>query len=520
LPGLAQLYAVLLDIVAQAKNQGLIRGSAQHTAKLIEAILLGDAEDAKGTLGLVRDKVAQMQQMLGATPLAGEVGDEGLLGAVGAGSAIGERPIKRHDVALALEFAAEAVGHMDCAEASLLALEKEPHGQEHLHAIFRGFHSIKGAAGLLELRQIGALAHAAENLLERARQGRVVLDGATVDLVLQSVDLMRRMITAVSDAAKTLQAPPKQEALDEMLRRLAVASGVERVTQDPTPPAMDATPASAVGALQGPCERAASAHSTAGTVKISAERLDALMDAVGQLTVVQGAISRDFSCGGECEDRDIAGDLAQLSRITRSLRDVCMAMRTVPIRGVFQKMARLARDLARKAGKEIEFVQIGPEVELDHNVVERLSDALVHMVRNAIDHGIEGPQERQEAGKPRAGRVQLKAARQAQGVVVEVGDDGRGLNKSEILAKAVGCGIIQPGQALADEQTFSLIFHPGLSTAPRVTDVSGRGVGMDVVRKNVEALGGRVEIASEQGRGSRFTIHLPAQGGPGVNVAW
>jgi len=235
-PDAAQLYALLLDVVAQAKDRGLICASAARTAKLIEEMVLGDADAATAGLAEARDKAAQMRQILeGASPgspLGGEVGDEGLLGAIAAGGDVGEQPIKRHDVSLALEFAAEAVGHMDGAEAGLLSLEREPQSQEHLNAVLRGFHSIKGAAGFLGFRQIGALSQAAENFLERARQMAVVLDAAAVDLVLQSVALMRRMITAVSDAAKTRQAPPKQEGLDEMLQRLAMASGVEPVTRN------------------------------------------------------------------------------------------------------------------------------------------------------------------------------------------------------------------------------------------------------------------------------------------------
>lgn len=179
-----------------------------------------------------------------------------------------------------------------------------------------------------------------------------------------------------------------------------------------------------------------------------------------------------------------------------------MSMRMVPIAGVFQKMARLTRDVSKKVGKEIEFVLIGSETELDRNVVEAISDPLVHIVRNCIDHGVEKPDERVKAGKPRAGRVVLKACHQGGNVVVEITDDGRGLNKERIVQKAVAAGIVKEGQELTEQQIFERIFHPGLSTAEKITDISGRGVGMDVVRKNVEALRGRIEIASKPGLGA------------------
>jgi two-component system chemotaxis sensor kinase CheA len=186
-----------------------------------------------------------------------------------------------------------------------------------------------------------------------------------------------------------------------------------------------------------------------------------------------------------------------------------MSMRMVPIAAVFQKMARLTRDVARKAVKDVEFSQTGGETELDRNVVDAISDPLVHMVRNAIDHGLENPQERVKAGKPPSGRLGLRAFHQAGNVVIEINDDGRGLNREKIVRKAIAAGVIKEGQELSEQEIFQLIFHPGLSTAEEVTDISGRGVGMDVVRKNVEALRGRIEIASAPGKGSTFTVRLP-----------
>jgi two-component system chemotaxis sensor kinase CheA len=201
--------------------------------------------------------------------------------------------------------------------------------------------------------------------------------------------------------------------------------------------------------------------------------------------------------------------MQHLGKITRELQDLSMSMRMVPIQGVFQKMTRLVRDVARKAGKEIDFVVVGGETELDRNVVEAISDPLVHMVRNSVDHGIEPPDKREQVGKARAGRVQLRAYHQAGSIVIEITDDGRGLNKRRILEKAIAAGIVKPGQELSDQDLFKLIFHAGLSTAERITDISGRGVGMDVVRKNVEAMRGRIDITSTEGAGSTFTIRLP-----------
>lgn len=186
-----------------------------------------------------------------------------------------------------------------------------------------------------------------------------------------------------------------------------------------------------------------------------------------------------------------------------------MAMRMVPVQGVFQKMSRLARDLTRKAEKQVDFVTSGEETELDRTVVDKIADPLVHMVRNALDHGVERPEDRIKAGKNPTGRVELRAFHQAGNIVIELQDDGKGLDKEKIVKKAVDQGLVEPGQELSDEEAFKLIFHPGLSTAEKITSISGRGVGMDVVKKNIEALRGRVDISSIKGQGTTFTIRLP-----------
>jgi two-component system chemotaxis sensor kinase CheA len=186
-----------------------------------------------------------------------------------------------------------------------------------------------------------------------------------------------------------------------------------------------------------------------------------------------------------------------------------MSMRMVPIHGVFQKMARLVRDLSRNAEKDVTFATQGEDTELDRSIVDKIADPLVHMVRNSVDHGVEPKAERVAAGKTPTGRVELRAFHQAGNIVIEIEDDGRGLNKDKILKKAIDNGIVEAGQELSDEEIFKLIFHAGLSTAEKITSVSGRGVGMDVVKKNIETLRGKIDISSTLGKGTVFTIRLP-----------
>ncbi|HEX4348782.1 MAG TPA: chemotaxis protein CheA, partial [Verrucomicrobiae bacterium] len=202
-------------------------------------------------------------------------------------------------------------------------------------------------------------------------------------------------------------------------------------------------------------------------------------------------------------------NITQLGRITKELQRVSMALRMVPIRGVFQKMSRVVRDIATKQRKKVNFTTIGEETELDRTVVEELNDPLLHMIRNSMDHGIESPEKREAAGKPATGNLTLRAFHQGGNIVVEIEDDGAGLNKEKIFKKAVERGLARADEALTDEEIFHFIFAAGFSTAEKITDLSGRGVGLDVVRRNIERLRGSVEISSQPGLGTKFKISLP-----------
>jgi len=245
------------------------------------------------------------------------------------------------------------------------------------------------------------------------------------------------------------------------------------------------------------------------TVKVDAERLDRLVDTIGELVIAETMVvqSEELKRG---VSPSFLQTLAQLDKITRELQEMGMALRMVPVSGTFQKMARLVRDLSKKIDKDVDFVMAGEETELDKNVVDSIGDPLVHMVRNAVDHGIEKSQEeRVAAGKPAKGRVELRAFHKGGSIYIEVADDGRGLNRDAIFKKAVERGLVEADAELSDKDVYSLIFLPGFSTAEKITEVSGRGVGMDVVKKAIESLRGQVEIQSALGKGSVFSIKLP-----------
>lgn len=244
------------------------------------------------------------------------------------------------------------------------------------------------------------------------------------------------------------------------------------------------------------------------TVRVDTGRLDLLIETIGELIIAESMITQDPEIVDHVSDRVIK-NLRHLGKVSRELQEMGTAMRMETLRGVFQKMARLVRDVAKKAGKKINFEIYGEDTELDRTVIDRIGDPLIHMVRNAADHGIEPPAERKSRGKPEEGRVQLRAFHQGGNVHIEIEDDGHGLDKEVLLAKGVERGLIGENDKLSEEEIFNMIFEPGFSTAKKVTDISGRGVGMDVVRRNIEALRGKVGISSELGKGSTFRMILP-----------
>lgn len=436
------------------------------------------------------------------------------------------------DPVLLADFVSESLEHLDTSDASLLVLEATPEDAEALNAVFRAFHTIKGVAGFLNLTDIRTLAHESENLLDRARKGELRLEGAAVDTTFEAVDCLKALVNAVREALETGILPPSPDALPILLERIRsvspAASSAAPVATAGTSPAPSALPVAAPaaaaaaadhpvaadsddeeGAGSGPGKAQRAAVTIRETVKVDADRLDRMVDMIGELVIAESMVVQSDAVAAVSDAR-LSRQLSQLDKITRELQEIGMSLRMVPIRATFQKMARLARDVARKAGKSVEFVMVGEETELDKSVVDRIGDPLVHMVRNAVDHGLEPDvTDRREAGKPDRGRVELRAFHKGGNVHIEIEDDGRGLDREAILDKARERGLVEAGETLSDREVFSLIFQPGFSTAKKVTDVSGRGVGMDVVRRNIEALRGQVEIQSERGRGSVFSIRLP-----------
>ncbi len=407
------------------------------------------------------------------------------------------------DPELVADFILESREHLTTIEQRLLTLEREPNDADAINSVFRGFHTIKGLAGFLEFASIQEVAHEVETALNLVREGKLAITPSVIDVVLESVDHLSRAITAVESCGACERNPGHDRLLGKV--RALMAEEPDFPELEPAPPPETGPEAAAQPAA------AARRHPAAAegfSVRVDTSKLDYLVDMVGEMVIAQSLVEHNQTLAAAADPR-LHRDLAQLARITSEVQRTAMAMRMVPIGQLFQRTARQVRDLSRKVGKPVDLATRGEDTELDKTIAEVLSDPLMHMVRNSIDHGIEAPEIRQAAGKAPQATISLAAYHQGGQIVIEVADDGRGLDYRKILAKAQEKGLLTDGAHLSENDTFRLILEPGFSTAEQVTDISGRGVGMDVVRKQVEKLRGRIEIRSEAGRGTTFLLKLP-----------
>lgn len=462
--------------------------------------------------------------------------------------ALGSEPMPDflQDIDLLSGFIEEAFEHLESIEVNVLELEGNPDDSEIINNIFRPFHTIKGVSGFLNLKKIQELAHCTENLLDDVRNGTRGMDSSVIDVVLKVGDFLRIMVENIKQVLDEGPEKYKNYIITEYVAWVKSVQGGEAAavqlhTADLVKPALEEiSPAqAAVQDEPGPSstpegepektkeEPQSSQGMTApsenvqqknaqvqqkskpgASIKVDVEKLDGLVTAVGELVIMQ-AMVRGNPLVGKMSDPKLTKDLAQLDRITSDLQKTAMSMRMVPIRQTFQKMIRLVRDLSQKTGKIVNLVMEGEETEIDRNMVDSIYDPLVHMMRNSIDHGVQMPDEREKMGKPSAGTVNLRAYQKGGNMVIEIEDDGQGLNTAKIREKAIERNLITANDNLSDHDLNNLIFLPGFSTADKITDVSGRGVGMDVVKKGVEKMRGKVEVLSEVGSGSQFIIRLP-----------
>jgi two-component system chemotaxis sensor kinase CheA len=448
------------------------------------------------------------------------------------------------DPDLLTEFTAESADLITCAEEALLALELDPEDMDAVNTVFRAFHTIKGTAAFMDLCLISEMGHHAESLLSRVRDREIRYSGGYADISLRALDMLKELIASVQNALRgdRFSKPDGYDELMDILVNpetagisdevdeisiprlgdiLVAQESVSRETvegaagcqaEEPIGITMVKSKAASIKdvgqALRTQKHMQGAARAVDSSVRVSTQRLDRLIDMVGEMVIAHSMVAEDAVVANG-NHHELVKKVTHTSKIVRELQSISMSMRMVPLKSTFNKMARLVRDLSRKAGKNITFIADGEDTEIDRNLVDRINDPLIHLVRNAADHGIEPPDIRVRTNKPENGTIRLSAYHSAGNVVVEIEDDGKGLEREVILAKARELGLVSDGSTLSDRKVFNLIFEPGFSTAQSVTDVSGRGVGMDVVKKNIEALRGQIEIKSELGIYSLFKLCLP-----------
>ena len=415
---------------------------------------------------------------------------------------------------LLADFLTETHEGLSAVDEALLRLERAPDDAPTLAEVFRQVHTIKGTCGFLGLSRLEKVAHAGETILGLYRDGSLKVTPEGITLIFAAVDAIRKIVVGLEQHG---QEPDGDDSA--VIAALDAAARGEFVTMQTAPmPQPEAAPAPSTIAAPAPvAPRAAEAVAEAvqtesataqQTIRVSVEVLEDLMTLVSELVLTRNQL---MQLARVSSDSQISVPLQRLSHITSELQEGVMKTRMQPIGNAWAKLPRLVRDLANELGKKIDLEMRGADTELDRQVLELIKDPLTHMVRNSGDHGLEGPADRRAAGKPETGRILLNAYHQGGHIIIEIGDDGRGLPVEKIRAKVLAQGLATEAELaqMNEHDVLRFIFRPGFSTAQQITSVSGRGVGMDVVKTNIERIGGTIELRSKEGRGTTFTIKIP-----------
>ncbi|NWG47225.1 MAG: chemotaxis protein CheW [Alphaproteobacteria bacterium] len=430
---------------------------------------------------------------------------------------------------LLTEFLTETAESLDVIDLELVTLESDPNNRALIDKIFRLVHTIKGTCGFLGLPRLETVAHASETVLGKVRDGELAVTSEGVTLILASLDRIKEILAHLG---QTQTEPEGDDAqLLDALARAAEGDMSAGPGAKSTQPAIEAAPepepdqepepeAAPVAAQSQPPARGPSREESAPpaakggeaigaqSIRVNVDVIENLMTMVSELVLTRNQL---LEMVRHLDDSEFKVPLQRLSAVTGELQDAVMKTRMQPIGNAWSKLPRIVRDLAHELGKKIDLQMIGAETELDRQVLEMIKDPLTHMVRNSADHGLELPEERRAAGKAETGRITLRAYHEGGHILIEVRDDGRGLDCEKIRQKALARGLATEGviESMSEAQLQKFIFHPGFSTAAKVTNVSGRGVGMDVVRTNIEQIGGTIELRSQAGKGTTFLIKIP-----------
>ncbi len=431
------------------------------------------------------------------------------------------------------DFLVEAGELLEKLGPQLVDLEQRPDDPQLLNAVFRAFHTVKGGAGFLSETALVEVCHRAEEIFSVLRSGKRQMDAALMDTTLAAYDEVTRMMEVIKSGGTPAPAPPALlQRLKDQLKAPAVVvaappppasgdtisddefealldqlHGKPAAVAEPVPPTLAPVAEAPLPAEQQ--QRRSSDNAPETSVRIDTQKLDAMMNLVGELVLVRNRLKTLRLSSQGASDTDKA--VSELDALTSRLQGSVLALRMQPIKKVFSRFPKLVRDLARQLGKEINVVMEGEDTDLDKNLVEALADPLVHMVRNSCDHGIEMPDARAVTGKPRAGTLLLKAQQEGENILIVIKDDGAGIDAERLRRKVVEKGLMTASDAgrLDAQAALELIFMPGFSTKDQVSDLSGRGVGMDVVKSSINALNGTVQLESRLGQGTTFKLRVP-----------
>jgi two-component system chemotaxis sensor kinase CheA len=384
-------------------------------------------------------------------------------------------------------------------EQHLLALETHPDDRELISSLFRAAHTIKGNASLLEFNVLAHAVHNLEDLLDVFRGHSLTLSQELISLLLQSVDVLRQMVKrSISGVEKLLPAHEK------LFNRLTDIASESKSLESPTT-ASSASAAGEESAGNGVPKAAAQ------NLRVDLGKLDRMLNLTVEFAIAQGRLRRmlEEKYAVTSSGREVLETHHGLETLFLDLQELVMKIRMIPVGPTFHSLARSVRDAARKSGKLARMLVVGEDVEVDTSILEHLHDPLMHMIRNSVDHGLEAPEVRRALGKDPSGKIVLEALHDAGNIVVRISDDGAGLDHERIARHARKQGIIADGSRLSEAEIYNLIFQPGFSTAEKVSELSGRGVGLDVVRRNVNALNGAIHVESRKGHGTTFTVRLP-----------
>jgi two-component system chemotaxis sensor kinase CheA len=458
-------------------------------------------------------------------------------------------PFDSEDQELIEGFLTEATELLEKLDDDLVALEKASDDPELLNRIFRSIHTVKGASSFLGFDLLVKVTHKTEDVLNRLRKGELPVTPEIMDVILEATDLVKILvndikageiqereidgtiakllpflsenIVAQAEPAPAVQEPPPQAAAEPDAPPAPAEPPPASPLKQEVAPVAPQKPAGDAVARKTPVPKPAEGKgedlSDNTTVRVDVKRLDDLMNQVGELVLERNRmiqLNQDLQ-QGDAERHDFNEEFGKLTKrmsfVTSELQMQVLKMRMIPVDKVFKKFPRIVRSLARDMGKEVDLQIFGEETELDRSVVDEIGDPLIHLIRNAMDHGLETPDERVDAGKPRVGTLILAAVHEGNQIIISIKDDGRGIDTDRVGRKAVEKGLVTEDQlaAMSQRELFDLIFLPGFSTKEKASDLSGRGVGMDVVKTNIKKLNGLVEIKSEKGMGSEFILRLP-----------